>query len=114
MRRFSESGERHSVEDRVIDLMIAAEALSEASSSRKKGKVIAQYVASQSLGIDKGKVEDHMLGTYRLRNTVMHDGEASEWLKKNGMQQGELISFVNMAEHHLRQALRKSIETAAQ
>jgi hypothetical protein len=110
MRRFSDSNDRHHVEDRVIDLMIAAEALSQASGSNNKSKVMATRIASHFPKTEQRKVEGDMCETYRLRNKIMHDGDASKWLKRQGMQMKDLILFVNTSEHHLRRALRKTME----
>jgi len=113
MRRFAEGNERHRVEDRIIDLMIAAEALSQSSSSRTKGAVIAKYVAAHGVDADKNKVQEHMQETYRLRNSIVHDGDASRWLKRTGKQRGDLIFFVNTAEEYLREALKKTVMEVA-
>ena len=113
-RRFSEGNERHRVEDRLIDLMIAAEALSQSSASRPKGAVIAEYVATQVVEADKSKVKKHMEETYKLRNSIVHDGDASKWLKRTGKQPEDLIYFVNTAEEYLREALKKTVTKVAQ
>lgn len=114
IRRFAESNERHRVEDRVIDLMITGEALSQTSTSKTKGRPIAEYVASHVVAADKSKVQKHMQDTYRLRNSIVHDGDASKWLKRMGKQPEDLIPFVNIAEEYLREALKKVVEKAVE
>lgn len=114
MRRFAESNERHRLEDRLIDLMIAAEALAEASTSKSKGDVIAEYVATHVMETDKIKVRRVMQDTYRLRNSIVHDGDASRWLRGRGKQPGDVIVVVNTAEEYLREALKKTVMEAAQ
>jgi hypothetical protein len=114
MRRFAESNERHRVEDRLIDLMIAAEALAQASSSKSKGDVIAEYVATHVVETDKPKVRTVMQDTYRLRNSIVHDGDASSWLRRTGKQPGDAIVIVSTAEEYLRQALKKTVIEATQ
>ncbi len=114
MRRFAESNERHHVEDRIIDLMIAAEALSQSSSSTAKGGVIAEYVATHVVETDKSKVRGIMQDTYRLRNSIVHDGDASGWLKRPGKQPGDVMVVVSTAEQYLREALKKTVMEAAQ
>ena len=113
MRRFGESNERHHVEDRLIDLMIAAEALAQASTSKTKGEVIAEYVATHVVETDKIRVRRVMQDTYRLRNSVVHDGDASRWLRTTGKQPGDVIVVVSTAEEYLREALKKAVMDAA-
>jgi hypothetical protein len=113
MRRFSDADERHHVEDRIIDLMISAEALAQASNSRKKGETIAAYIASHSPLNERQAVLSHMRDTYRLRNSIMHEGDASAWLTKKHMQPHDLRPFVGTAETYLRHALRARIQQAA-
>ncbi|HLI63381.1 MAG TPA: hypothetical protein VKV05_08265 [Terriglobales bacterium] len=112
MRRFSDADERHRIEDRVIDLMIAAEALSQASTTSEKGKKIAHHIASFSQS-DYRTIKAHMLETYQLRNSIMHEGDASAWLIKTGRKSQDLRPFVCTAERYLRHALRTSIQQAA-
>jgi Apea-like HEPN len=114
MRRFAEGNERHHVEDRLIDLMIAAEALSQSSTSQSKGRVIAEYVATHVVEADKSKVQDHMAHTYKLRNSIVHEGDASGWLKRTGKCPEDVIVFVNTAEEYLREALKQTVKEAAQ
>ena len=114
MRRFAESNERHHVEDRVIDLMIAAEALAQASTSKTKGDVIAEYVATHVVETDKTKVQRVMEDSYKLRNSIVHDGDASRWLRRTGKQPGDVIVVVITAEEYLREALKKTVIEAAQ
>jgi hypothetical protein len=114
MRRFAESNERHHVEDRLIDLMIAAQALSQSSSSKAKGGVIAEYVGTHVVETDKSKVRGIMQNTYKLRNSIVHDGDASGWLKRTGKQPGDVMVVVNTAEEYLREALKKTVMEAAQ
>jgi hypothetical protein len=113
MRRFAESNERHHVEDRLIDLMIAAEALAQASTSKSKGEVIAEYVATHVVETDKIKVRRVIQDTYRLRNSIVHDGDASRWLRTTGKQPGDVIVVVSTAEEYLREALKKTVMEAA-
>ena len=113
LQRFAESTERHSVEDRVIDLMRAAETLSKAGASPTKRGVIAKYVASHVVEPDKTKVQDHMRETYKLRNSIVHDGDASIWLKKTGKRPEDLLLMVNTAEEYLREALKKTVMEVA-
>ena len=114
MRRFAESNERHRVEDRLIDLMIAAEALAQASSSKSKGDVMAEYVATHVVETDKNKVRTVMRDTYRLRNSIVHDGDASRWLSGTGKQPGDVIVVASTAEEYLREALKKTVMEATQ
>jgi hypothetical protein len=114
MRRFAESNERHRVEDRLIDLMIAAEALAQASSSKSKGDVMAEYVATHVVETDKTKVRTVMRDTYRLRNSIVHDGDASRWLSRTGKQPGDVMVVASTTEEYLREALKKTVMEATQ
>jgi hypothetical protein len=48
-----------------------------------------------------------MQDTYRLRNSIVHDGDPSRWLRRTGKQPVDVIVFVNTAEEYLREALKK-------
>lgn len=109
MRRFSYGCERHRIEDKVIDLMISAEAFSQASASGKKGEHIADYVSSFATAGERSKVRDHVRESYRLRNVIMHEGDVAGWLTKYSMGIGDLYTFLGMTEHYLRAALRGTI-----
>jgi hypothetical protein len=109
MRRFSYGCERHRVEDKVIDLMISAEAFSQASTSGKKGKPVADYVSSSAPAGEKNKVRRHIRKSYRLRNAIMHEGDVAGWLTEHSMGVGDLYTFLGMTEHYLRAALRGTI-----
>jgi hypothetical protein len=113
MRRFSYGCERQRVEDKVIDLMIAAEAFSQASASGKKGEYIADYVSSFAPPGERGKARGHIHKSYRLRNSIMHEGGVAGWLTKNSMGVGDLYAFLGMTEHFLRVALRRTISDHA-
>ena len=112
--RFAEGNERHRVEDRLIDFMIAAEALSQSSASKTKGGVISEYIARHVVEADKSKVQKHMHDAYRLRNSIVHDGDASRWLKRTGKHPEDLIFLVNTAEDYLREALKQTVKKTAQ
>lgn len=109
MRRFGYGCERHRIEDKIIDLMISAEAFSQASAVVKKGKHIADYVSSSAPAGERSKVRQHIRESYRLRNAIMHEGGASGWLTDNSMSIGDLYTFLGMTEHYLRAALRGTI-----
>ena len=55
-----------------------------------------------------------MRDAYRLRNSIVHDGDASGWLSKTGKQPGDVMIVVNTAEEYLRDALKKTVMEAAQ
>lgn len=113
MRRFSYGCERHRIEDKVIDLMISAEAFSQASAVLKKGEHIADYVSSSAPAGEQNKVRKHLRKSYRLRNAIMHEGDVAGWLTENSMGIGDLYTFLGMTEHYLRGALRATISKHA-
>jgi hypothetical protein len=109
MRRFSYGCERYRIEDKVIDLMISAEAFSQASAVVKKGKHITDYVSLSAPVGERSKVRQHIRESYRLRNAIMHEGDVAGWLTVNSMRVGDLYTFLGMTEHYLRAALRRTI-----
>ena len=113
MRRFSYGCERHRIEDKVIDLMISAEAFSQAGASVKKGEPVADYVSSFAPVGGRSKVRRHIQKSYRLRNAIMHEGDVAGWLTENRMDVGDLYTFLGMTEHYLRAALRGTISKHA-
>lgn len=109
MRRFSYGCERHRIEDKLIDLMIAAEAFTQAQGEKGKGKHIAEKVSSVAPRCDRMKVKTHMRKSYQLRNSIMHDGDVKARLTEYGLTAEDLPSFVSLTEQYLRDALRQTI-----
>ena len=89
------------LEDRLIDLMIACEALV-LDGEKEKGKNIAHRIGKlqkqQMPHLEKRAVEELELA-YRLRNDIVHDGEFSS---KNLAQVPFLERFVMSVERYLR------------
>ena len=97
------------LEDRLIDLMIACEALV-LEGEDKKGKNIAHRIGKlqkqQMSHLEKRAIEELELA-YRLRNDVVHDGEFS---KKNMAQASFPDKFVMFVEQYLRIGLINYID----
>lgn len=110
-RWFSGSAEASRVEDRIISLMTAAEALFQAGTiTSRKGEHIAD--AAEDLGLaaaDGGDVRQHLLDSYALRNEILHEGHMGKWRPKGGQRfsAGELYDFVEVTSVHMRAAIRE-------
>jgi hypothetical protein len=120
MRRLGYAHERHRVEDRIIDLLIAAEALflSDTGGETYRGEL--QYRLAQRAGVLLGgdpagrlKVYRHMREAYKLRSKVVHGGNPGQLRLEDG-RPVSLEEFVETTKVYLRLALRKIIDLALQ
>lgn len=118
MRRLGYAHERHRVEDKIIDLLIAAEALflSDAGDETYRGEL--QYRLAQRAGFLLGddaagrlKVYRHMKEAYRLRSKVVHGGEARP-RRREGEGVVSLEEFAETTKVYVRLALRRIIDRA--
>jgi hypothetical protein len=119
-RRFGYAGERHRPEDRLVDLMIAAEALflSDTAEAKERGEMrfrlslrFAWFVEADSSS--RQERFRHIRNAYDARSALVHGGVLDEnLLKLPGEGQVTLTKFVDATEDILRVALRKAIETA--
>ena len=117
-RRLGYAHERHRVEDKIIDLLIAAEALflSDTGDEAYRGEL--QYRMAQRAGFLLGtdaagrlKVYRHMKEAYRLRSKVVHGGEARP-RKREGGGDVSLEEFAETTKVYVRLALRRIIDRA--
>lgn len=120
MRRLGYAHERHRVEDRIIDLLIAAEALflNDTGSETYRGEL--QYRLAQRAGFLLGgdtagrlKVYRHMKEAYKLRSKVVHGGNPGPVKLEDGKSVG-MEEFVETTKVYLRLALRKIVDLAVQ
>lgn len=77
IRRFGQANERESVEDRIIDLFISAEALFLSSDMKVEGELVYRlsHRASMLIGKDperQSKIFDFMKKSYNARSAIVH------------------------------------------
>lgn len=122
MRRFSYAHERHRLEDRIVDLMIAAESLF-LSDYDKENQYIGEIKYRLSLRaacfLDSNRESQvrifrQMKGAYDLRSKIAHGGDAENVkLPKHADESPtQLQEFVLMIQVYIRLALRKAIDLA--
>jgi hypothetical protein len=124
IRRFSYGHERHRLEDRVIDLFIAAEALFMSDFEPKKNPYVGElrYRLSERVGLFVGgsdmtvcrNVFRHMRDAYDLRSSIVHGSRSDErkFPKKQDGSRMSLEEFVWAIQEYMRIAIRKSIHLA--
>lgn len=120
IRRFGYAGERTRPEDRLIDLMIAAEALflSDTTEAKERGEMrfrlslrFAWFVEAN--GAARRKRFRHIQNAYDARSAFVHGGTPKEKvLELPNKGKVALIRFVDATEDTLRVALRKAIESS--
>ena len=110
MRWFADSGDAGPVEDRVIKLMTAAEALSGAGTQHRKADRIAEVIGHLLSNVSDA-LKDRVRDAYRLRNEILHTGHIGQWRLSNGQKlaPAELDDFVLAVEADIRAALRQEI-----
>jgi hypothetical protein len=117
IRRFSQSNERDNVEDRIIDLMIAAEAifLSSGGSFQGELKYRLSHRASMFIETDvdlQRYVFDFMQRAYDVRSSIVHGSKPKLPNKINGTAY-TLDEFCGDIEKYLRISIKKAIDIAA-
>jgi hypothetical protein len=117
IRWFSSSAEAASLEDEMIFLMTAAEALFRAGVVlSRKGEHIANAAVALGLSSIQGEnVHQHLMDSYDLRNEVLHEGHVAGWRPTSGerLSPNELVEFVAIASAHVRTAVRTLLEHTA-
>jgi hypothetical protein len=110
-RWFSGSAEASRVEDRIISLMTAAEALFQAGAiTSRKGEHIADAAGDLGLAtVDGGDLRQHLLDSYALRNEILHEGHMGRWRPKGAqrLSPSELSKFVEVTSNYMRAAIRE-------
>jgi hypothetical protein len=115
IRRFSYGGERHRPEDRLIDLMIAAEALflngtGDAALRGEMGYRLALRFAcfAETPGMTRQQHFDHMKVAYAARSAIVH-GDTPKRFKMPDGSKATFPEFVDLTEDLLRSTLRKMV-----
>ncbi len=111
IRRFSQSNERNNIEDRIIDIMIAAESifLSSGGSFQGELKYRLSHRAAMFIENDVKKqryVFDFMQKAYDVRSSIVH-GSAPKLPKKMDDSEYTLEEFCNDIEKYLRISIKK-------
>ncbi|MBI5049018.1 MAG: hypothetical protein HZB54_08755 [Deltaproteobacteria bacterium] len=117
IRRFSQSNERDNIEDRIIDLMISAEAifLSSGGSFQGELKYRLSHRASMFIGTDvelQRYVFDFMQKAYDVRSSIVHGSNPKLPNKMDGSAY-TLEEFCGDIERYLRISIKKAIGQAA-
>ncbi len=121
IRRFSYASEREREDDRLVDLMIAAESLflADAGAPQERGELRYRLALRAAFFIDspehsKRAIFKHMRRAYDARSAIVHGGgePSSELLKSPTDAPLRLKDFVNLTEHFVRLALKKRIDIA--
>jgi hypothetical protein len=111
IRRFSQSNERNNIEDRIIDLMIAAESifLSSGGSSQGELKYRLSHRAAMFIG-ESPKEQRYIFGfmgkAYDVRSAIVH-GSTPKLPKKMDKTDYTLEEFCGDIEKHLRISIKK-------
>ena len=114
VRRLSFAAQRERDEDRLMDILIAAEAFYLADTGRDELKYrlalrAALWSDSSLAGWDRRQVRDHMGRAYDLRSTVAHGGDPKPKDIRVRGQQASLAEFVLATEDIVRHALHKAV-----
>jgi Apea-like HEPN len=117
-RRYGFAIESHREEDRIVDVMIAAEALflSDAGSAQERGELKyrlslrAAYFMGKDIN-ERKTIFRFMKNAYDARSTIAHGGQPTKLKGLNGEQIG-LHQFTHFTAHYVRRGLRKAIREA--
>lgn len=114
IRRFSQSNERTNIEDKIIDLMIAAEALFLSSGGSFTGELKYRLSHRAAMFIE-GDVEnqryvfDFMKDAYDVRSKIVHGDKLKLPKKPDGSMYNSLGEFCNNLEKYMRISIKKAI-----
>jgi hypothetical protein len=118
LRRLAFGAQRHLIEDRLLDVFIAAEALylADTADTKERGELkfrlslrAAVWSENTVPGWTKRDVFQHMKLGYDLRSSVAHGGEPKKKDIKIKNIQASLTKFVQATEDIVRGGLRKAI-----
>ena len=117
IRRFSQANERDSVEDKIIDYLISAEALFLSSGGSFQGELkyrlshrAAMFIESETE--KQRNIFKFMQKAYDVRSAIVH-GATPKLPKKEDDSQFTLEEFCQDVENYLRFSLNKAIELAS-
>lgn len=111
LRRLNYCRTRSDLEDKAIDLMIAAETLAKPPHVADKSSVIAEYFASYFPG-NESAVKEKMRKVYGMRNAIIHDGSLEKWVKIKSNRGIDILDYIFQAEEFVRIVLMKEISGA--
>jgi hypothetical protein len=116
IRRFGYAGERQRPEDRLIDLLIAAESLflSDAGETKERGELryrlsLRFAFFAEMEGYSRPQRFRLMRDAYDLRSSLVHGGEIGEQFVKLPTGNIPFPEFVNLIEETLRKTLQKAV-----
>ncbi|HEY3116702.1 MAG TPA: hypothetical protein VGK54_08175 [Chloroflexota bacterium] len=107
-RRFSEARYRFRLEDQLVDLVIAAEALFGAGETQEVSYKV-RLRAAAFLGTDaitRRRIFAEFKSAYDMRSAIAHGGKLT---KRQRQQRQRLPLLINAMEQHLRDAIRKGL-----
>ena len=118
IRRFSYAADRHRADDRLVDLVIAAETLflGDAGNPQERGELRFRYALRAAFfieveGATRRDVFRFMRNGYDARSAIVHGGSPDEKLLTSiDGRQLTLVGFADATESILRTAFRKAIE----
>jgi hypothetical protein len=117
IRRLSYAGERNRADDRLVDLVIAAESLflGGAGTAQERGELRYRYALRGAFfleieGSSRRQVFRFLRNGYDARSAIVHGGSPEDALLKSlGGDQLELGQFADLTEELVRQAIRKAL-----
>jgi hypothetical protein len=117
IRRFSQASERESIEDKIFDFFISAEALFLSSGGSSQGELKYRLSHRAAMFIEdepekQRNVFEYMQRAYDVRSAIVH-GTTPKLLKKEDGTSCSLEEFCKDMESHLRFSLKKAIKLAA-
>jgi Apea-like HEPN len=122
VRRFSFASDRERDDDKIVDLMIAAESLflADSGSPQERGELRYRCALRAAFFIEvaeysRREILKHMLRAYDVRSAIVHGGGEidNKLLKSRTDESLSLQDFVKITESFIRSALRKRIQIAA-
>jgi len=116
IRRFSQSNERESIEDKIIDLMISAEAIFLSSGGSFQGELKYRLSHRAAMFIEDSTEKQKIIfkimqQAYDVRSAIIHGTKPKLPKKDDGTLQS-LSEFSNDIEKLLRYSIKKLIELA--
>src|SRR3990172_691557 len=121
VRRFSYASDRDRHDDRLVDLMIAAESLflTDSGAPQERGELRYRLALRAAFFTDSPEysrraIFEHMRRAYRARSAIVHGGGEPDrdLLKSPADAPLSLQDFVKVTEHLIRMALKKAIHIA--
>lgn len=116
-RRFGFRRERHRPEDRLVDILVAAESLYVPREVRTEltyrlALNAARYCDPRALQMTRREAFDLMQNAYGIRSNLVHgDTSAKKYLKIKG-ERAQLVEVMAATEDVVRQALRQALQDA--